>query len=174
MKKGLLFALGAFAADQLSKFTVLYYFSHGGKNIEVTGFFNIVLAWNKGVSFSMFHSEKALAQWVLTAVALLICGVIVHWMSMEKDEKTKNCFGLILGGALGNVADRLIHGAVVDFLDFHLGVHHWPAFNVADSAICIGAGFILLWNIFILRPEDGLLKAKNKDKQQENDNDSDA
>ena len=153
MKKGLLYALGVIIADQISKAAVLYYFSNGGQNIRVTPFFNIVLAWNKGVSFSMFHSDHALAPWILTLVALLICGVVVHWMTMERDEKTRNCFGLILGGALGNVIDRVIHGAVVDFLDFHAGVHHWPAFNVADSAICIGAFFILFWNIFVLRPD---------------------
>lgn len=153
MKKGLLYAFGVIIADQLSKASVLYYFSNGGYPVKIAPFFNIVLAWNKGVSFSMFHSDHALAPWVLTLVALLICGVIVHWMIMEKDVGTRNCFGLILGGALGNVIDRVVHGAVVDFLDFHIGIHHWPAFNVADSAICIGAFFILFWNIFILRPD---------------------
>ena len=144
MKTALFCALGVIIADQISKAAVLYYFSNGGHTVEVAPFFNIVLAWNKGVSFSLFHSQ-ALAPWVLTLVALLICAVILHWMSMENDPKTRNCFGLILGGALGNVIDRVVHGAVVDFLDFHVGVHHWPAFNVADSAICVGVFSLLLF-----------------------------
>lgn len=165
MKTALFCALGVIIADQISKAAVLYYFSNGGHTVEVAPFFNIVLAWNKGVSFSLFHPQ-ALAPWVLTLVALLICAVILHWISMENDPKTRNCFGLILGGALGNVIDRVIHGAVVDFLDFHVGIHHWPAFNIADSAICVGAFFILFWNIFILSPDTAPASKK------ENKNDS--
>lgn len=129
-------------------------------------FFNFVLAWNKGVSFSLLHSNHPAMPWVLVTVALLICGVILHWMSMEKNQATINCFGLILGGALGNVIDRVRFRAVIDFLDFHIGTYHWPAFNVGDSAICIGAGIILIWNLFFAPIE----KLSEPEKEEKHDN----
>ena len=165
MKKGLLYALMVFLADQISKAFVLHYFSAHSSPVEVTSFFNFVLAWNKGVSFSMLHSNHPAMPWILVAVSLLICGMLIHWMSMEKEQFTINCFGLIVGGALGNVADRIRLGAVVDFLDFHIGLHHWPAFNVADSAICVGAGIILIWNLFLAPTE----KLSDPEKEKEND-----
>ena len=148
MKKGLIYAFIVFLIDQISKMSVLSYFSNHDSPVYVTSFFNFVLAWNKGVSFSMFHSDHPLMPWILITVSLLICAVILHWMSMEKNQTTISCFALIVGGALGNVADRIRFKAVIDFLDFHIGTYHWPAFNIADSAICIGAGIILIWNLF--------------------------
>ncbi len=148
MKKGLFYGLAVLLADQISKAFVLFYFSDHVSPVKITPFFNFVLAWNKGVSFSMLHSDHPAMPWVLVVVALLVCGVVLHWMSMEKDQSTINCFGLILGGALGNVIDRIRFRAVIDFLDFHIGDYHWPAFNIADSAICVGACFILIWNLF--------------------------
>lgn len=168
MKKGLIYALIVFLLDQASKAAVLMHFRDSPAPVEITPFFNLVLAWNKGVSFSMFHSDHPVMPWVLTGVALLICAMIVHWMSMEKNQNTVNCFGLILGGALGNIFDRVHYGAVVDFLDFHIGVHHWPAFNIGDSAICIGAGIILIWNIFLAPAE------KLSEHEEEANNDSNA
>ena len=85
---------------------------------------------------------------------------------MEKNQTTINCFALIIGGALGNIADRIRFKAVVDFLDFHIGSYHWPAFNVADSAICIGAGAILIWNLFFAPTE----KLSEPEKEKKNDN----
>lgn len=166
MKKGLLCALIVFLADQISKICVLAYFARHSPPVRITPFFNIVLAWNKGVSFSMFHSNHPAMPWILVTVSLLICAVILHWMSMEKNQKTINCFGLIVGGALGNVTDRIRIQAVVDFLDFHIGSYHWPAFNIADSAICVGAGIILIWNLFFTPIE----KLSAPEKEQKNDN----
>ena len=165
MKKGLLYALIVLLVDQLSKISVLSYFSDHPSPVRITSFFNFVLAWNKGVSFSMLHSNHPVMPWVLVGVSLLICAVILHWMSMEKNQSTINCFALIIGGALGNVVDRLRFKAVVDFLDFHIGSYHWPAFNVADSAICIGAGFILIWNLFFAPVE----KLSETGKEKKND-----
>lgn len=154
MKKALLAAAAVLAADQASKQATLAFFE--GKpfpRVELTGFFNYVLAWNKGVSFSMFHSDGPLTPWILIAVSLAICAVVFRWMKAETDPFVKTAFGLILGGAIGNVADRAHYGAVIDFLDFHWGAYHWPAFNVADSAICAGAGFILIKSLFFTPPE---------------------
>lgn len=168
MKKGLLYALIVFLADQISKAFVLEYFSSHSSPVSVTSFFNFVLAWNRGVSFSMLHSDHPAMPWILVSVSLLICGMVLHWMSMEKEQFTINCFALIVGGALGNVADRIRFKAVVDFLDFHIGSHHWPAFNVADSAICVGAGVILVWNLFFAPTE----KLSDTGKEMKNDNDN--
>ncbi|MGN0905043.1 MAG: signal peptidase II [Alphaproteobacteria bacterium] len=162
MKKGLIYALVVILLDQITKTAAVVYFTAHPGTIRVTPFFNLVLAWNKGVSFSMLHTDNALMPWVLVGVSLLISAVIVHWMFMEKDPKTINGFGLILGGALGNVIDRLHYRAVVDFLDFHVGGWHWPAFNVADSAICIGAAIILILNVFMVRPEKAAPEKEEK------------
>lgn len=162
MKKGFMCALIVLLADQIGKAFVLSHFSESPEHVEIAPFFNFVLAWNKGVSFSMLHSDHPAMPWVLVTVALLICAVVTHWLIAEKNPATQVCFGLILGGALGNVVDRIRFGAVVDFLDFHIGAYHWPAFNIADSAICVGAGVILVWNLFFA-PIEQLSASDKKD-----------
>lgn len=162
MKKGFMCALIVLLADQIGKAFVLSHFAKSPEHVEIAPFFNFVLAWNKGVSFSMLHSDHPAMPWVLVTVALLICAVVTHWLITEKNPATQVCFGLILGGALGNVVDRIRFGAVVDFLDFHIGAYHWPAFNIADSAICVGAGVILVWNLFFA-PIEQLSASDKKD-----------
>lgn len=139
-----LIALLVILFDFASKALVLNAIANGSV-IEVTPFFNLVLAMNKGISFSMFSGA---GPWILTIVALVICGFIVYFMFTEKDAFTRSCLALVLGGALGNIIDRLRFQAVVDFLDFHAFGHHWPAFNVADSCICIGVALLLFRMIF--------------------------
>ena len=111
------------------------------KIIEVTPFFNLILAYNTGVSFSMFDGNNP---YILSGIALSVCALLAWWMQKETDHWSRIGFSMIIGGAISNVIDRFVHGAVVDFLDFHIGSYHWPAFNVADTAICIGAGIIVL------------------------------
>ena len=111
------------------------------KIIEVTPFFNLILAYNTGVSFSMFDGNNP---YVLSIIALSVCALLAWWMQKETDKWSRIGFSMIIGGAISNVIDRFVHGAVVDFLDFYIGSYHWPAFNVADTAICIGAGIIVL------------------------------
>ena len=135
-----------------ASWTVLAFFAQRPPVFEIWPFFNLVLRYNRGVSFSMFHSNGPLTPWILTAVALAICGIVVHWMYMETDRFNVLFFGFVLGGALGNVVDRIRFGAVVDFLDFHIGQYAWPAFNFADSAICVGAVCLLIYNLFIDAP----------------------
>ncbi len=81
-----------------------------------------------------------------TGIAISVCGLLVYWMrkAPQKDKLNNIAYALIIGGAIGNVFDRLVHGFVVDYLDFYWGNYHWPAFNLADAAICIGAGLIIL------------------------------
>lgn len=140
------FALAAavVAADQLTKAAVLASFAHGERR-ELTGFLNLVLVYNKGAAFSMF-ADAAGWQTPLLAGFAMIAAVVVGFLIVRNPAKRLLCLGLalILGGALGNLIDRLRYGQVVDFLDFHAWGWHWPAFNVADSAICVGAAILIL------------------------------
>ncbi len=115
--------------------------------VEILPFFNLYLTFNKGVSFSMFRASDETGVWLLTALTGLISLAIIYFMQKEKEKLVRIGLALMLGGALGNIWDRIRLGMVVDFLDFHLGTLHWPAFNIADSAICIGVTLIL-WQAF--------------------------
>lgn len=153
---GLVCAFLVIVADQLSKYAVLNWVLSDYNGMVVWKFFNVVRAWNTGVSFSMFNSYGSLGTYILSAAALAIVAMLLFWLKSEKDKLLQVAIGLIIGGALGNVIDRLRLGAVFDFLDFHLGDSHWPAFNVADSCICIGATIIILQAIiaqFITKKE---------------------
>lgn len=138
-----LVSLAVILLDQLSKIFILDVMNPP-QTIEILPFANIVLAYNKGVSFSMMANSSTYGPYILAMVALLICAGLVWWMRKEKDKWTRVGIALIIGGAVGNVIDRFLYGAVVDFVDLHAFGYHWPAFNVADSAICIGAFLILL------------------------------
>ncbi len=144
---GLICALAVIGADQLSKYLVLNVVLGQSAGIGVFSFFNVVRAWNTGVSFSMLNNYGRAGMWVLTIMALLIVLMLLYWLKGEKNRLTQVALGLIMGGALGNVIDRVIYGAVFDFLDFHITDTHWPAFNVADSCICIGAVIIVLQSV---------------------------
>ena len=144
---GLPVALAILILDQASKWLILGIMSPP-RLIEVTGFFNLTLAWNTGVSFSAFAGGGATVRWALIAIALLISAIIFVWMGRTERRTLILGFAGILGGALGNVIDRFIHGAVVDFLDFHLAGWHWPAFNLADTAITLGVVAILADGLF--------------------------
>ena len=142
-------------ADQISKYWVLNVFL-GQKAYESFGaYFNVVRAWNTGVSFSMFNNYGNLGAWLLSGVALFIVGVLIYWLRKEKDKMMQLALGMIIGGALGNVVDRIRLGAVFDFLDVHIADKHWPAFNLADSFICIGAGLIILHSLIAKFRKEG-------------------
>ncbi|HYE49949.1 MAG TPA: signal peptidase II [Azospirillaceae bacterium] len=113
-------------------------------SIYVTPFFNLVMAWNRGVSFGMFAHEADVMPYVLVAVALAIVGVMVVWLKRTDRMFQAVSIGAVIGGAIGNVVDRLRFGAVADFLDVHAFGWHWPAFNVADSFITVGVALLLL------------------------------
>ena len=141
------FALSAaiVAADQLTKWLVLGYFENRYPRVELTGFFNLVLVFNKGAAFSLF-AQAAGWQTPLLAAFALAAAVIVSVLIVRNPGRGLLRLGLalILGGALGNLIDRVRFGHVVDFLDFHALGWHWPAFNVADSAISVGAVILIL------------------------------
>jgi signal peptidase II len=146
LESGRWFAAAALivVADQLAKWIVLSRFS-AGERLEVTGFFNLVLVFNKGAAFSFLADAPGWQTPVLVTFAL-VAAIAVSVLIVRSPGRRAVCagFALILGGALGNVIDRLRFGGVVDFLDFHALGWHWPAFNVADSAITIGAVLLIL------------------------------
>lgn len=136
------------ALDQLSKWIIVAHVMNPPVQIEVTSFFNLVLAHNRGVSFGMFAAGSELGKWILVGLALMISGFLVRWLIQSSSPFSIIALGLILGGAVGNVIDRVLIGAVVDFLDFHAFGTHWPAFNVADTTIFLGAAGLIFESFF--------------------------
>lgn len=132
------------ALDQATKQWVQATISLGNV-VEITGFFNLVHVMNPGAAFSFLASEPGWQKHFLSAVAV-VASVVIVWMMRTNLHKrfAMFCLAGILGGALGNLIDRQLHGAVIDFLDFYYTYYHWPAFNVADIAISVGAVGLLI------------------------------
>ena len=131
--------------DQLSKWLALSNFQFGTSE-RLLPFMNWLLLLNPGAAFSFLAQGSGWQRWFFTALGLVASAYIVRLLRRNQGNKIL-CWALsfILGGALGNVLDRIMYGAVVDFIDLHYGGWHWPAFNIADSAICIGA-FLIIWS----------------------------
>ncbi len=146
---GLAFIL--FLADQFTKTLIVGYY-HLGDSTYVTSFFNVVRVHNYGAAFSFLAGAGGWQRWFFTVLGLVAAVVIVWLLRAHAGQKLFSfALACILGGALGNVVDRLIHGYVVDFLDFHWNGMHFPAFNVADSAISIGAVCLILDELLRVR-----------------------
>ena len=129
--------------DQISKWVVLNHLMVPPQKLVVTSFFNIVLTWNRGVSFGLFSNASVYGPWLLAAIAFGFIAVIIFWVWQAETKIMALAFGSVLGGAIGNLLDRLRFGAVTDFLDFHAFGYHWYVFNIADAAIVIGVALIL-------------------------------
>lgn len=138
-------------ADQFTKVLIVGYY-HLGDSTYVTHFFNVVRVHNTGAAFSFLASAGGWQRWFFTAIGVIAAGVIV-WMIRAHPGQKLFCFAMacILSGALGNVIDRLLYGYVVDFLDFHWAGWHFPAFNLADSAITLGAACLILDELLRVR-----------------------
>ena len=132
-------------ADQVTKQAIIDVFSLH-ESLQITPFFNLTYVRNYGAAFSILYDAGGWQRYFLSAVALLVSALILWWLKQASKEQVllPTAFCFILGGALGNVLDRIMHGYVIDFLDFYIGNYHWPAFNVADSAIFIGAGLLII------------------------------
>ncbi len=146
--------------DQASKWVVLTQFMDPPRAIEVTGFFNLVLKYNDGVSFGLFSGGTGAAwkAWALGGLAVVVSAGLLYWLAREPERLLGLAVGLIVGGALGNALDRAHQPGVVDFLDFHLFGWHWPAFNVADSSIFLGVAILVFDGLFRER-----VRSKNTD-----------
>lgn len=143
----LIFCIGILLLDQWTKSLVVEKLPLYQRVEVIQGFFNLTHVRNTGGAFGIFGGEKGgLGSILFVVVSLIAIGAIVFlFLKVKENEKTLAfSFSLILSGAVGNLIDRLRYGEVVDFLDFHLSSYHWPAFNVADSAICIGIGLMAL------------------------------
>jgi signal peptidase II len=138
-------------ADQLTKFVIERRFEFGDVR-PVTGFFNLVLTYNKGAAFSFLADASGWQSRFFTVIGIAASLFIAYLLARHGAQRLfALSLALILGGAVGNVADRLLHGHVIDFLDFHWRGWHWPAFNLADSAIVCGAALLILDELLRLR-----------------------
>lgn len=150
----LLIALVIVVLDQVTKQladNLLVY----GEPLAVMPSFNLTLLYNKGAAFSFLNSAGGWQRWFFTAIALVVSVVIFFWLKAVGEEQrwTPAALVLVLGGAIGNVIDRVLFGHVIDFIQVYYNTFYWPAFNVADSAICVGAAILLLSGWF-LQPTD--------------------
>lgn len=159
LRLGLIVAGAVCVFDQVLKWVILNAVFPGQsmtttfapEPIVVTPFLNIVLVWNRGASFGLFSSHSSWTPVFLSAIALIIAGFLVYWLRKTDSRFLAASIGSVIGGAIGNVVDRAIHGAVVDYLDFYLPgttLPHWPAFNLADIGISVGAALILVDGLF--------------------------
>jgi signal peptidase II len=139
------------AADQLTKIVIERLFDYGDVR-PVTGFFNLVLTYNKGAAFSFLAGASGWQTEFLTTIGIVASLFILYLLARHGTQKLFSlALALILGGAIGNVIDRMAHGHVIDFLDFHWRGWHWPAFNVADSAIVCGAALLIVDELLRVR-----------------------
>jgi signal peptidase II len=132
------------AFDLYTKHLIQGAFAYGDI-LTITSFFDLVRYHNEGSAFGFLANAGGLQKWLFTAISVVAAVVITYLIQKHRTEKLF-CIGLalVLGGAIGNLYDRVTLGYVVDFLNFHYQQHYWPAFNVADSAICVGVGLLLL------------------------------
>jgi signal peptidase II len=158
LRQGLGIAALVVALDQISKWWIIEAVMrpegvsatpfYTPVRIAVTPFFDLVMAWNRGVSFGIGNNDGPWNAWLLSGLALAIIAAMIVWLRKAETPLLRVALGGIIGGALGNVIDRMRFGAVADFLDFHLAGYHWPAFNVADSAITVGALILVFDSLF--------------------------
>ena len=130
----------------LKKWMLLLLFEQP-KQIIVTNFFNLTPVWNNGISFGLMSSQPEVIRFSIPILALLVITYLISQLKFQGNLQ-QLASAIITGGAVGNVIDRILYGKVVDFLDFHIGGYHWPAFNIADVAICTG---IVIWIYAIIK-----------------------
>jgi signal peptidase II len=168
MSRGRIYLTAAIAAilgviaDQASKWAILEVVGlrENPRNIRVLPIFDIVMWWNQGTSFSLFRTGEAWGPYIFSIAALAIIGILVLWLSRIVSPILAAALGAVIGGALGNVVDRLRLGAVADFLYFHIGEYGWPAFNVADSLIVVGIGVLVFDGMFLSHKTDEMSRRK--------------
>lgn len=152
---GLTVAILAFAADQAHKYWMIdiYRVAERGR-VGITPFFDLVMTWNHGISYGLLQQDGMAGRLLLTAFSVTAVTVLALWMSNSASKLVAVSLGFIIGGALGNIADRLMHGAVADFFSFHYAGYYWYIFNIADVAITAGViGLIIDWLIAPAAPK---------------------
>ena len=146
---GAIAAVLTLALDQASKLWLLFVFDIARRGaVQVTPFFDLVLAWNVGISFGWFQSESPAAQIILMVIKAVAVIVLAIWMARSRTLLATVALGLIIGGAIGNAIDRILYGAVADFFSFHAFGYEWYIFNIADTAIVAGVVGLLYESVF--------------------------
>jgi signal peptidase II len=141
----LLLGLAVLILDQLTKQWIRSAFIYGESQPVIEGFFNLVYVRNDGAAWNLLSGHSIIL--ILVSVAVLVLLLIYRRSFLQEQFLHKILLGLMVGGIVGNLIDRIRFGWVTDFLDFHIGTHHWPSFNVADSAICIAVGLYIITNV---------------------------
>jgi len=146
---GGILALIAFLIDRVNKWWFIDVFDLPNKGVvEILPIFNVVMVWNRGVSFSLLTASDDLGRWALVVLNLIIVAVLIYWLKTAKSLVTSSAIGLVIGGAFGNIYDRVKFGAVADFFQFHWESWYFAVFNVADSFIFIGAVLLIFNSTF--------------------------
>lgn len=145
MLKWLWLSVVVIFADQLTK-VVMNNWLNLYETVALTPFLNLTLAYNSGAAFSFLAGAGGWQRWFFTVLAIVIVSVLLVWLNRLKQHVNTEAIAisLIIGGAIGNVIDRVLYGHVIDFIDVYVGSYHWPAFNIADSAIFIGAALLII------------------------------
>ena len=144
LSRGLGLGVLVVIADQVTKLWALSTLFDPPRRVPVLPFLDFVPVWNRGVSFGLLSNASEWGPWLLSGFALLVCLFMGAWLMRATSWPLIYGLGAVIGGAVGNVIDRMLYGAVVDFIDVHYGGWHWPAFNIADSAITLGVALLLL------------------------------
>ena len=148
VRAALVLAVLVLVVDQATKALIVNVVMDPPRIIEVTSFFNLVLTYNRGVTFGLLDTGSPWQPWVFSLLALAVVVGLLVWLPRVASRVHAFAIGLIVGGAVGNVIDRLTTVGVIDFLDFHLAGFHWYAFNVADSAIVVGVALFVWEGLF--------------------------
>ncbi|MEO8459864.1 MAG: signal peptidase II [Dokdonella sp.] len=148
-------SLVVIALDQITKHIVLGAFLPGERHVVIPGFLNWVLAFNTGAAFSFLADAGGWQRWLFTALAIVVSTILIVWLKRTSrcDWRTALPLALVIGGALGNLIDRVRFGHVTDFIEVYYRQWIWPAFNIADSAISVGAVFLIVFGLFGNRQE---------------------
>ncbi len=148
-RTGFAIALVTVLIDQGYKWWMLNIYDIGSRGVvKITPFFDLTLIWNKGISYGLFQQNSDLGRYILIGIILCIMAVLVVWMIRARGFFIAVAMGLVLGGALGNVIDRVVYGAVADFFSFHFWGYYWYVFNLADVWVVAGAVLLLYDAIF--------------------------
>ncbi|MEM1284576.1 MAG: signal peptidase II [Pseudomonadota bacterium] len=150
---GAVLALVLLVLDQIVKRAVLDHFLAlpAGSSVEVTPFFDLVLVWNRGISYGLFQAGSAAQVWLLVGIKIAITLALIVWLIRNADKLTAIALGILIGGAIGNTIDRVLYGAVVDFVSLHAAGFYWYVFNLADVWVVAGVALLLYDAFFVDR-----------------------
>ncbi len=138
------------ALDQITKLMIAGTLELHQRITVIPGFFNLTLTYNEGAAFSFLSDAGGWQRWFFTALAIVVAAILVAWLKRltPADKGSAIALALIIGGALGNLIDRLLYGHVIDFIQWYYKSYYWPSFNIADSAITVGATLLILVSLF--------------------------